>query len=194
MSKLFRVFDVLKPSSPGCALGGSCLGLLAALFFSPALHAAAPIADDWWGTVTWVVDGDTVRVRPLVGNLRPVAVRLNGIDAPEICQKGGVAARDALQRQLKGQRVRVHSEAHDRYGRVLGRLDVDGQDPAARLVSLGWAWAYEYRTGQGPYAAQQRQAERLNLGLFASGLPEEPAAFRKRHGACPHPPRGVPQR
>jgi endonuclease YncB( thermonuclease family) len=194
MSKLFRVFDVLKPSSSGRALDGSCLGLLAALLFSPALHAAAPIADDWWGTVTWVVDGDTVRVRPLVGNLRPVAVRLNGIDAPEICQKGGVAARDALQRQLKGQRVRVHSEAHDRYGRVLGRLDVDGQDPAARLVSLGWAWAYEYRTGHGPYAAQQRQAERLNLGLFASGLPEEPAAFRKRHGACPHPPRGVPQR
>lgn len=194
MSKLFRGFDVLKPSSPGRAQGGSCLGLLAALWFSPALHAAAPIADDWWGTVTWVVDGDTVRVRPLVGNARPVAVRLNGIDAPEICQKGGMAARDALQRQLKGQRVRVYSEAHDRYGRVLARLDLDGQDPAARLVSTGWAWAYEYRTGQGPYAAQQRRAESRNLGLFAGGSAEEPSAFRKRHGACPHPPLGARQR
>lgn len=168
-------------------------GLLAALLGSPALQAAGPPAGDWWGTVTWVVDGDTVRVRPLDGG-RPVPIRLEGIDAPEICQDGGTAARDVLQRQLMRQRVLVRSNAHDRYGRVLARLDVNGEDPAARLVAGGWVWSYQYRTGQGPYAAQQRLAQARHLGLFAGGSPEEPAAFRKRHGACPHPSRGARQR
>lgn len=169
-----------------------CVGLLAALLGSSALHAAAPDGD-WWGTVTWVVDGDTVRVRPLGGG-RPVPVRLQGIDAPEICQNGGPAARDALTLQLMRQRVLVRSQARDRYGRVLARLVLNGDDPAARLVASGWAWSYQYRTGQGPYAAQQRQAEARHLGLFADGLPEEPAAFRKRHGACPRAAHGSGRR
>lgn len=162
------------------------VGLLAALLCCSPLLAATPPVDEWWGTVTWVVDGDTVRVRPLDGG-RPVPIRLHGIDAPEICQDGGIAARDALQRQLMRQRVMVRSLAHDQYGRVLARLALNGDDPAAWLVANGWAWSYQYRTGQGLYAAQQRQAEAQHLGLFATGLPEEPAAFRKRHGACPHP-------
>jgi endonuclease YncB( thermonuclease family) len=173
--------------SPGVLFRGWLrLGVLAALLGNLALQAAVPDRGDWWGTVTWVVDGDTVRVRPLDGGSRPVSVRLNGIDAPEICQDGGIAARDALQRQLQGQRVLVSSQAHDRYGRVLARLKVNGQDPAARLVALGWAWSYQYQTGQGPYATQQRQAEARHLGLFAGNPPEKPAAFRKRHGACPY--------
>lgn len=177
--------------SCACVLVWLRVGLLAALLGSPTLQAAAPpVGDDWWGTVTWVVDGDTVRVRPL-GSGRPVPVRLMGIDAPEICQSGGPAARDALKRQLMRQRVLVHSQAHDPYGRVLARLAVNGDDPAARLVAGGWVWSYQYRTGQGPYAVQQRQAEVQHLGLFAGGSPEDPAAFRKRHGACRRPGRGT---
>lgn len=167
--------------------------LLATLLASPVLQAKTPDDGDWWGTVTWVVDGDTVRVRPMDGG-RPVAVRLMGIDAPEICQNGGPAARDALKRQLLRQRVLVHSQAHDVYGRALARLALNGEDPAARLVAGGWAWAYQYRTGQGPYAAQQRHAEARRLGLFADGLPEDPAAFRKRHGACPRQGRSAGRR
>lgn len=165
------------------------LGLLAALFTGATLHAAALPVGDWWGTVTVVVDGDTVRVRPVDRGGRPVAVRLYGIDAPEICQSGGAEARDALKRQLMGQRVLVRGQAHDRYRRLLARIEWHGEDPAASLVAGGWAWAYQFRAGQGPYAAQQQQAENRHLGLFAAGRPEEPAAFRKRHGACPHPAR-----
>ena len=192
MTKKYTPYVILdvKTGVPGTGpLLWLRLSLLAALLFSPPLHAA-PSDGDWWGTVTGVVDGDTVRVRPLVG-ARPVAVRLQGIDAPEICQNGGPAARDAVKRQLMHQRVWVHSQARDQFGRVLARLTLNGDDPAARLVADGWVWSYQYRTGQGPYAAEQRQAAARRLGLFADGLPEEPSAFRKRHGACPHPIRGA---
>lgn len=165
------------------------LGLLAALFAGAALHATTLPVGDWWGTVTFVVDGDTVRVRPVDIGGRAVAVRLYGIDAPEICQSGGLEARDALKRQLTGQRVLVRGQAHDQHRRLLARIEWHGEDPAASLVASGWAWAYQFRTGQGPYAAQQQQAETRHLGLFVAGRPEEPGAFRKRHGACPHPAR-----
>jgi endonuclease YncB( thermonuclease family) len=38
--------------------------------------------------VTRVLDGDTVWVKPK-GNLAPRKLRLQGLDAPEICQAGG---------------------------------------------------------------------------------------------------------
>ena len=179
---------VITVSPSGCLRTWVRTSLLAAVFGITAVHAAVHSADDWFGTVTWVVDGDTVWVRPLDGG-RPVPVRLEGIDAPEICQNGGRAARDALKRQVMGQSVLVRSQANDRYGRVLARLTLNGEDPAASLVAGGWAWSYHYRTGRGPYAAQQRQAEASHLGLFAVGQPEEPAAFRKRYGVCPRPAR-----
>ena len=190
---LNSMHSAMTVSPSVCLLAWLRISLFAALFGISALHAAAPLAGDWWGSVTWVVDGDTVWVRPFGGG-RPVPVRLEGIDAPEICQNGGLAARDALKRQLMRQRVLVRSQAHDKYGRVLARLALNGADPAARLVADGWVWSYQYRTGRGPYAALQRQAEAARLGLFAAGVPEEPAAFRKRYGVCPRPARRLGRR
>lgn len=42
----------------------------------------------WLGIVTYVIDGDTLYVRPVEGGTT-VNVRIDGIDAPEICQVGG---------------------------------------------------------------------------------------------------------
>ncbi|MDP3310892.1 MAG: thermonuclease family protein, partial [Polaromonas sp.] len=67
--------------------------LVAALWLACALQAGA--AQPWQGTVTRVSDGDTLWVRPAAGG-KPLKVRIDGIDAPEICQAGGRAARKAL--------------------------------------------------------------------------------------------------
>jgi len=179
-------FPNLNPypiTKSGCApalLAACCIAL------AQPPTAAAPHRDRWSGVVTYVVDGDSVRVRPLQGG-KPVSVRLDGIDAPEICQSGGVVARDALKRRVLGLQVVIEGKSRDDYSRLLARVMLNGDDVGARMVIDGHAWSYRYRGSTGPYAAQQRLAEAARRGIFAdtSAAAVYPAAFRKQHGACP---------
>jgi hypothetical protein len=59
-----------------------------------------------------VVDGDSLKY----GNER---IRLNGIYAAEMDQRGGRAARDNLQQIIGGGDVRVERRGQDKYGRTL---------------------------------------------------------------------------
>ena len=147
-------------------------------------HSGVQASEVWTGWVSWVMDGDTVLlVRH--GQLEPVKLRIDGIDAPEICQPGGVEARDAMIRQAQRKSVEVDDRGQDVYGRQVGRLSVDGVDLGAEMVRSGMAWAYRFQTGKGPYAGLQRQAEKQKKGVFASeDEPMPPPDFRKRHGPC----------
>lgn len=138
----------------------------------------------WTGWVSWVMDGDTVLVvRP--DQKEPIKLRLDAVDAPETCQPGGATARDAMIALALRKRVQVQSLGHDSYGRDIGRLSVDGVDLGAEMVRSGMAWAYRFRTGRGPYAALQRQAQKEKRGVFAGREePMSPALFRKFHGSC----------
>ena len=81
--------------------------------------------------------------------------------------------------------VQVTDRGQDSYGRQIGRLSVDGVDLGAEMVRSGQAWAYNFRTGKGPYAALQRQAEKQKKGIFATQeAAMSPALFRKFHGIC----------
>lgn len=135
------------------------------------------------GVVTRVVDGDTLWVKTS-GAQQALKVRLQGIDAPEICQPGGVQAREALKRRVLGQSVTVTSGAHDDDGRTVGTLHMQGQDMARWLVAQGHAWVYSYRHKKGPYADELRQAQLARRGVFSDVAAEEPRLFRKRHGSC----------
>lgn len=153
----------------------------------PGVSALATISPQaaWSGVVSYVVDGDTVRVRPPDGG-KPVSIRLEGIDAPEICQAGGTLARDALKRRLLGQRVAVHGRVRDDYGRLLARIMLNGEDQGRWMVANGHAWSYRYRNSAGPYAAEQRSAQLAKAGIFSvpSRGAVNPREFRKRHGPC----------
>lgn len=142
-------------------------------------------AEVWNGWVSWVMDGDTVLVvRP--NHQEPVKLRLDALDAPETCQSGGAAARDAMIALALRKPVQVQLLGHDSYGRDIGRLSVDGVDLGAEMVRSGMAWAYRFRTGRGPYAALQRQAQKEKRGVFAGREePMSPALFRKFNGRCP---------
>jgi endonuclease YncB( thermonuclease family) len=163
----------------------SLLALVAALV--PALAASQAAAREWQGTVRHVTDGDTVWVHPAHGG-EAVAVRLHGIDAPEICQEGGPQARDALAQRLQDQPVTVVTRGKDDYGRTLARLQWGGMDVGAWLVFNGLAWSYAYRGNPGPYADLQSQARDARRGIWS--LPQRqasPREFRKRHGSCHAP-------
>ena len=140
-------------------------------------------ADDFAGIVTHVTDGDTLWVRPLAGGTAR-QVRLEGIDAPEICQPYGDRSRAALQSRALHQRVQVTSRARDQYQRTLGRVSSRGQDIGQWMVSRGHAWSYRFRGDAGPYSRQEAQARRARLGLWSGPSPVQPRDFRKRHGSC----------
>lgn len=156
-----------------------CFVVLALLL--PWLVQASEV---WTGWVSWVMDGDTVLlVRD--GQHEPVKLRIEGIDAPETCQPGGPEARDALIRLALRKPVQVLDHGHDVYGRQIGRLSMDGVDFGAEMVRSGMAWAYRFRTGKGPYAGLQRQAQKQKIGVFAADeIAMSPPVFRKFHGTC----------
>lgn len=139
--------------------------------------------------VSRVFDGDTVWVKPLAGG--PYRkLRLDGIDAPEICQSGGEASREVLARRVLNQVVEVRVRAQDDYGRGVARLNHQGDDVAAWLVANGQAWSYRWRSSLGPFADEEALARKSKRGVFKDAAAELPRDFRKRHGPCPMPPRG----
>ncbi len=135
------------------------------------------------GKVTYVADGDTLWVQPDTGGT-PRKLRIDGIDAPEICQAGGAASRALLAQMVLHQQVRVAVRRQDVYGRGLARVWLNGNDLGAQMVRSGQAWSYRWRRDTGPYAAEETLARGSGLGLFAARQAELPRDFRKRHGAC----------
>lgn len=156
---------------------------LACLCAALALPTAAA-ARAYRATVTSVVDGDTLWVRRTPGE-PGIEIRLEGIDAPETCQRWGAHSRDALRQLLLGRRVVVDERARDAYGRVLARLTVGGRDVGAWLVLNGHAWSPGFQHRPGAYAALEAQAREARRGLWSLSRPLEPRAFRRQHGPCP---------
>ena len=160
-----------------------CWALLLLLAATSPAHAAGQS-----GVVSRVIDGDTVWLKTAFSR-KPLKVRIAGIDAPEICQAGGIASRDALRRRLLGQTVtmvQTPSRRHDNYGRLLARIDLHGEDIGRWMVTSGHAWSYHFRHDAGQYAAEQGLARAAGRGLFSQKDPINPRQFRAQHGSC-HP-------
>lgn len=171
------------------------MSVTALLAGAPVLASAAAKAN-WSGNVTHVEDGDSIKVRPVKGG-QPVNIRIDGIDAPEICQPGGKLSRDRLQQRLLGKRVEVQAkdvrsrvknvQAKSVQGPQVARVFRGQQDQGKWMVSQGLAWSYRYRYTASPYAAQERQAKAAKLGLFSrknAKPPIYPREFRKQRGSC----------
>ena len=157
--------------------------VFAALLLACVLPARSESFD---GIVSHVSDGDTLWVRPAAGGA-PRQIRLEGIDAPEICQAHGRKSRAALIARALHKRVRVDSRARDGYQRMLAHVSLDGHDLGRWLVSDGHAWSYRFHADRGPYAAEEARARGARLGLWHARAPLPPRDFRQRHGSCgPH--------
>lgn len=165
---------VLRPVWLVCLLG--CLSGAAAV-------QAAPAGQAYTARATQVSDGDTLWVQPLQGGA-PRKLRLEGIDAPELCQTGGPAAQAQLRWLVKQGLLQVVVKHQDHYGRGLARIQINGRDLGAVMVRSGHAWSYRWQRSRGPYAKEEDAARQARVGLFAQPAPELPGDFRRRHGSC----------
>lgn len=159
-------------------------GLLACAVAAQFVFGASSLAQTGYlAEVTHVHDGDSLWVQPQEGGRRQ-RLRLDGIDAPEICQADGREARDRLAGMVLRRQVLVEVTGQDRYRRTLARVWLGSEDVQAVLVTEGWAWSYRVRGQPGSYDREEAQARRQARGLFADPHAERPADFRRRHGPC----------
>jgi endonuclease YncB( thermonuclease family) len=119
-----------------------------------ALMAAPAMAEDIPATLIRVRDGDSVTVK-LAGDCLPKLFRVQGVrfygcDTPERGDKRPEIA--ALAREAKaftaarlqpGQQVLLRDVRRDKYGgRVVARIEVDGEDLCRALIDAGLAREY----------------------------------------------------
>jgi len=140
-------------------------------------------ADVLTGKVIAVADGDTVTVIDADHNKHKI--RLAGIDAPESRQPYGQRSRQSLSDLVSGQWVQVVYDKADRYGRLVGKVQVAGRDANLEQLRRGLAWHYKkYEAEQGEqdrqaYAAAQEQAQSARLGLWRDPGPQAPWDYRQ---------------
>ncbi|WP_428408489.1 thermonuclease family protein [Hyphococcus sp.] len=120
---------------------------LAWLAAGAAPHGFAP-EKTYAGVVTKVVDGDTLYLEGV-----DTRIRLWGLDAPELGERGGNAAKRTLREIAHGERLRCKEIDIDRYQRIVGQCFLaGGEDVAALMIESGRATEYVRYSG-GYYSA-----------------------------------------
>ena len=127
----------------------------------------------------YIVDGDTIRVRG-------AAIRLHGLDAPEIGQRAqrmdgkwydqGEFVKRELMHFIGGRPVRVEVISRDKYRRTVGIVTCDGKDINSWLVENGYAIsAYGDK-----YQRAGRRARRARIGIWGDKVSFHPGEWRKK--------------
>src|SRR5438105_8733744 len=134
------------------------------------------------GRVVRVADGDTITV--LDSSNTQHRIRLEGIDAPESHLAFGTPSKKNLSEMVFGKDVTVVYQKTDQYGRLVGKIVLDGKDVNLEQVKAGMAWHYkEYQREQAledreSYARAEDEARAARRGLWQDADPVEPSAFR----------------
>ncbi len=155
--------------------------LIAFVFF--VFLSIPTFGDTLTGKVVKITDGDTLYV--LDANYKEHKIRLAGIDAPERKQAYGLASRKHLLSIVAGKPVTVEYQKRDRYGRIVGKVLVDGIDVCLEQVKAVFAWHYKkYQHEQSAedqrlYADAENKARSERLGLWRENNPNPPWEFRR---------------
>ncbi len=155
--------------------------LIASVFF--VFLSIPAFGDSLTGKVVKITDGDTLYV--LDANYQQHRIRLAGIDAPERKQAYGLASRKHLASIVAGKQVTVEYQKRARYGRIVGKVLLDGIDACLEQVKAGFAWHYKrYQREQSPedqrlYAEAEIRARDERLGLWRENNPNPPWEYRR---------------
>lgn len=148
----------------------TCFGILAA--------APPEVKETFTAKVVGVSDGDTIKV---LRNKEQITIRLEGIDAPELRQSFGSRSKQALSSLVFGSTATIRKTGEDRFGRMLGFVEVNGVDINSKMVEDGWAWHFKQYNDDKKLADLETRAREAKKGLWAdSSTPLAPWEYRAR--------------
>ena len=143
----------------------------------------ADVCQEWM--VVGVHDGDSLQVA--YKNKRPIAVRLFGIDAPELqseqwpAQKQGISARDYLHGLVWNKPVSLCTRDQSSYGRQVVEIFYRNQSVNTQMIRLGYAWWSKWHA---PHRDDFRQAANeargKKMGVWQQANPIPPWKWRSK--------------
>ena len=138
------------------------------------LLLALPVPFD--ARVVAVHDGDTISV---LRARRSIRLRLHAVDAPELGQPFGRAAKRGTSALVMNRVVQVVPVDTDTYGRLVARVFLGTTDVNLALVRRGLAWHYARYSTDPALAAAQLAARSEHTGLWADPGAFPPWAWRR---------------
>lgn len=159
-----------------CAAASFLLCLVPASQAFPVQAYSARVVD--------VSEGDIITIEPALGGARET-VRLQGIDAPELDQPYGQAAKAfvisaALHKTVY---VRPGPQGTDSYDRIVAVVEVPGMGILQEMLleaGLAWVWP-RYCRNCNNWEAMQAQAKSGHRGLWADPERIPPWRWREKH-------------
>lgn len=147
------------------------------------LYAGGVQAQTISGFVTAITDGDTLFL--LDAQKQQHKIRIAGIDAPEKVQAFGSKSTANLGRLAFNKNAVAECPKTDRYGRLVCKVTVAGQDVGLQQVADGMAWWFrKYSKEQSPqdqadYEQAETWAKVRRQGLWNDVNPTPPWEWRR---------------
>lgn len=148
-------------------------------------------ADELTGTVTGVVDGNTVTIRFSKGHQQLVS--LIGVVAPDLDDCFGPTSRSWLSDFTLGKKVRLEPTDSGGQQRILVKLLLADKDINLEIIRHGFARynkEHEFWLGEKEkqaYQSAEAQARSTGIGLWSASTPESACAGSNRQADEPRP-------
>jgi micrococcal nuclease len=126
--------------------------------------------------VVGVHDGDTLT--GLTADKEQVKIRMDAVDAPELKQPFGQAAKNALSDKVFGKTVTVTTKKKDRYGRTVGHVLLGKRDINLEMLEEGMAWHYRQYSKNQRLQQAEDEAKATKKGLWKDQNPVAPWDWR----------------
>ena len=129
------------------------------------------------GTVTKVIDGDTIVVKNKTGEFK---VRLASIDAPESTQFYGPESIEYLVSLILDKKVKIEDYGIDKYNRTIATVYFENENVNEKMVDGGFAWYLPLYSNGNNYLKQEIRARESGKGMwtYKKGL-VPPTIYRK---------------
>ena len=136
------------------------------------------------GKVVDVANGDTITIVDKRKTLH--IVRLAGIDAPEQGQEFSAQARKYLSDLIFGKDVRIEGKSYDQFGRLRGKVLLNGRDMNLEQVIAGLAWHHneiawdQNERDRQVYESAELIARRSKYNIWSAAKPTPPWEFSNK--------------